>query len=182
MDCSLPDSSVHGISQTRMPGLPLSSSGDLLNPGIEPVSPAMQEDKTLHHWATREVHTDEHRNLAPSTQTLLASFSSQSLNPSIFLFPTLLSCKKIRSLSQKILKVLYIYQNAFVLLAIISSRLTRKLNFKIVVFKYLLAIEFFDIFEILYGSLPNHLKVTQLWLHCRVRKSTVQSEFKSSWL
>ena len=39
MDCSLPGSSVHGIFQVRVlewVAMPL--SGDLLNPGIEPIS------------------------------------------------------------------------------------------------------------------------------------------------
>ena len=53
MDCSLPGSSVHGILQaplsmgfSRQPwsGLPFSSPGDLSDPGIEPVSPALQAD------------------------------------------------------------------------------------------------------------------------------------------
>ena len=39
MDCSLPGSSVHGILQARIcTELPLPSPGDLVNPGIEPVS------------------------------------------------------------------------------------------------------------------------------------------------
>ena len=40
MDCSPPDSSVHGISQAKS-GLPLSSPGNLPNPGIKPESPAL---------------------------------------------------------------------------------------------------------------------------------------------
>ena len=41
MDCSLPGSAVHGISQARMlDGLPFPSPGDLPGPGIEPLSPA----------------------------------------------------------------------------------------------------------------------------------------------
>ena len=113
--------------------------------------------QTLYHWATREAHTDEHRNLAPSTQTFLASISS---HPQILLFsysPLYFLVRKYKVYHRKSFKS-YIDQNAFALLVIISSRLTRKLNFKIVVFKYLLAIEFFDILEILYGSLLNHLK------------------------
>ena len=41
---SLPDSSVHSISQARIleSGLPFSSPGDLPNPGIESPSPALQ--------------------------------------------------------------------------------------------------------------------------------------------
>ena len=39
MDCSLPDSSVHGIFQARYwSGLPFPSTGDLLDPGIKPTS------------------------------------------------------------------------------------------------------------------------------------------------
>ena len=41
MDCSLPGSAVHGISQARMlDGLPFPSPGDLPGAGIEPLSPA----------------------------------------------------------------------------------------------------------------------------------------------
>ena len=41
MDCSPPGSSVHEISQARMLGrVAIPSPGDLLNPGIEPTSPA----------------------------------------------------------------------------------------------------------------------------------------------
>ena len=44
-DCSLPGSSVHGIFQARiLNGLPFPSPGNLPNPGIEPVSPALQAD------------------------------------------------------------------------------------------------------------------------------------------
>ena len=42
IDSSLPGSSVHRISQTRiLGGLPFSPPGDLPNPGIEPVTPAL---------------------------------------------------------------------------------------------------------------------------------------------
>ena len=48
MNCSLPGSSVHGISQARIPEwLLFPPPRDLLNPGIEsesPASPAMQAD------------------------------------------------------------------------------------------------------------------------------------------
>ena len=45
MDRSLPGSSVHGILQARiLGGLPFTSPGDLLYPGIEPGSPALQVD------------------------------------------------------------------------------------------------------------------------------------------
>ena len=45
MDCSPPDSSVHGILQAEYwSGLPFPSPGDLPDPGIEPRSPALQAD------------------------------------------------------------------------------------------------------------------------------------------
>ena len=45
MDCSLPDSFVHGIFQARLlKWVAISFSGDLPNPGIEPGSPALQDD------------------------------------------------------------------------------------------------------------------------------------------
>ena len=45
MDCSLPGTSVHGILQARIrSGLPFPSPVDLPDPGIEPRSPALQED------------------------------------------------------------------------------------------------------------------------------------------
>ena len=42
MDCSLPDSSVRGISQARvLEWVAISFSRDLPDPGIEPTSPAL---------------------------------------------------------------------------------------------------------------------------------------------
>ena len=42
MDCSPPDSSVHGISrQKHWSSLPFPTTGDLPDPGIEPASPAL---------------------------------------------------------------------------------------------------------------------------------------------
>ena len=48
-DCSLPGSSVRGISQARILEwvLPFPSQWDLPNPGIEPRSPALQADSLL---------------------------------------------------------------------------------------------------------------------------------------
>ena len=44
-DCSPPAPSVHGILQTRiLEWVAISFSGDLPDPGIEPVSPALQVD------------------------------------------------------------------------------------------------------------------------------------------
>ena len=48
MDCSLQGSSVHGIFQARVwSGLPFLSPGNLLKPGIEPRSLALQADALL---------------------------------------------------------------------------------------------------------------------------------------
>ena len=45
MDCSLLGSAVHGISQARiLSGLPFPPPGDLLDPGMEPTSLALQVD------------------------------------------------------------------------------------------------------------------------------------------
>ena len=45
MDCSLPGSSAHGISQARkLEWVAISYSGDLPDPGIEPASPAWLAD------------------------------------------------------------------------------------------------------------------------------------------
>ena len=46
MDCSLPESSVHGILQAKenWSGLHFPSPGDLPYPGIKPGSPALQAD------------------------------------------------------------------------------------------------------------------------------------------
>ena len=45
IDCGPPSSSVHGISrQEYWSGLPLPPVGDLPDAGIEPGSPALQED------------------------------------------------------------------------------------------------------------------------------------------
>ena len=48
LDCSLPDSSVHGTFQARIwSGLPFPSPGDAPDPGIElasPISPALQAE------------------------------------------------------------------------------------------------------------------------------------------
>ena len=48
MDCSLPDSSIHGILQVRiLEWVAMSSPGDLPDPGIEPWSPALQANSLL---------------------------------------------------------------------------------------------------------------------------------------
>ena len=52
MDCSPPGTSVHGVSQEYWSGLPFPSPGDLPDPGIKPLSPALQMD-FFTDWATR---------------------------------------------------------------------------------------------------------------------------------
>ena len=49
MDCSLPGSSVHGISQAKILeyGLPFPSPGDLPHSGIKPTSPKLQVGSLL---------------------------------------------------------------------------------------------------------------------------------------
>ena len=47
INCSLLDSPVHGILQARILELPFPPPGSLPDPGIEPVSPALQEDSLL---------------------------------------------------------------------------------------------------------------------------------------
>ena len=45
MDCSLPSSPVHGIFKVRiLEWVAIPSPGDLPNPGMEPMSPALQLD------------------------------------------------------------------------------------------------------------------------------------------
>ena len=47
-DYNPPGSSVHGISQARiLDGLPFPSPGDLLDPGVERLPPALQADCLL---------------------------------------------------------------------------------------------------------------------------------------
>ena len=57
VDCSPPGFSIHGISQARILEWIASSfwdlPGDLPNPGIEPVAPALA-GRFLYCWATRE--------------------------------------------------------------------------------------------------------------------------------
>ena len=48
MDCSPPDTSVHGILQARiLEWVSISLVGDLPDPGIEPESPTLQADSLL---------------------------------------------------------------------------------------------------------------------------------------
>ena len=56
IDCSLPDCSVHGISQARiLEWVTICTPGDLFDPGIEAESPALQAD-SLPSEPTMEAH------------------------------------------------------------------------------------------------------------------------------
>ena len=60
MDCLLPGSSVHGISQKRiLGGLPFPTPGDFLDPEIKPMSPvapALQADSlSLSHQGSPDL-------------------------------------------------------------------------------------------------------------------------------
>ena len=62
MDCSLPDFFVHGISQERiLEWITFPSPGDLPNPGIESVSPALA-DGFFTTSATWEAQTTSVKN------------------------------------------------------------------------------------------------------------------------
>ena len=53
MDCSPPGSSAHGIFQARTwSGLPFTSPGDLVDPGVEPgsLTSACTGRQILYHW------------------------------------------------------------------------------------------------------------------------------------
>ena len=70
MDCSLPGSSVHGISQARiLEWVAISSPGYLPNPGIKPVSPALQADPlqrtelTSYTWVSNCTEGQHHNHL-----------------------------------------------------------------------------------------------------------------------
>ena len=63
MDCSLPGSSAHGISQVRiLEWLPFPSPGYLPNPGTEPMSSALA-GRRFTIWATSPVFTSEDPDL-----------------------------------------------------------------------------------------------------------------------
>ena len=58
VDCSLPGSFIHGIfsRQEYWSGLPFPPPGDLTNPGMETVSPTLQENSLpLSHWESPEI-------------------------------------------------------------------------------------------------------------------------------
>ena len=65
MDCSLPGSSVHGILQASLlEWVAISFSSDLPNPGVEPVSPALQA------YALPSEHQEAVNTVCPGMVTL----------------------------------------------------------------------------------------------------------------
>ena len=62
VDCNTPYSSVHGFPrQEYWSGLPFPSPGDRPNPGIEPMSPALQVDSLpLSYQGSLELAVSEH--------------------------------------------------------------------------------------------------------------------------
>ena len=85
MDCSLPDSSVHGILQVRiLEWVAMTSPGDLPDPGINPRSPASQED------SLPSEPSEKPKNTGMSSLSLLqGNFPTQELNLA------LLHCRRI---------------------------------------------------------------------------------------
>ena len=70
MDCNPPGSSIHGISQVRvLEWLPFPSPGDLPDPGIEPVSPAL---------AGRFCTTESLRNITDTQISVTAQMLASS--------------------------------------------------------------------------------------------------------
>ena len=77
MDCSQPGSSVHGILRARMLEL-FPSPDDLPNPGIKPMSPALQVDSLLTELPGKPI------NIGLSCHALLQGiFPTQGSNPGL---------------------------------------------------------------------------------------------------
>ena len=86
MDCSLPGSSVCGIFQARiLEWLPFPLPGDLPDPGIEPGSPALQEDSLSTEewikkiWYIYTVDEKIHHNLKVDLFYLVGMLRTPSL-------------------------------------------------------------------------------------------------------
>ena len=102
MDSSLPGSSVHGISQARILEL-VPSPGSLLDPGVEPGSPVLQEDSLptgLPDNIYCAIFKSHHKSNVLCIRSFLFSLSSAqtSLPPEIF-WPTPLSPLKVKLLN-----------------------------------------------------------------------------------
>ena len=102
MDSSLPGSSVHGISQARILEL-VPSPGSLLDPGVEPGSPVLQEDSLptgLPDNIYCAIFKSHHKSNVLCIRSFLFSLSSAqtSLPPEIF-WSTPLSPLKVKLLN-----------------------------------------------------------------------------------
>ena len=81
MDCSLPESSVHGIPQSRiLEWVVLPSSRDLPNPGIKPRSLALQGGFCT-DWNMREAHVCLYMQIYASSIISVMSDSRGSSQP-----------------------------------------------------------------------------------------------------
>ena len=79
MDCSLPGSSVHGILQVRiLEWVTMTSPGDLPDPGMNPRSPALQEDSLPSEPSGKPKNTG-----VSSLSLLPGNFPTQELNQSL---------------------------------------------------------------------------------------------------
>ena len=97
VDCNPPDSSVHGILQTRiLEWVAIPFSVDLPNPGVEPTSLALQED-SLPSEAPGKPHQAKQSCLiyGALASLIIAAFSiEKSLWGSFKLFNSFLTCSK----------------------------------------------------------------------------------------
>ena len=95
MDCNLPGSSVHGISQARIldwSGLSFPSPGHLPDPGIEPAPPAWQANSSPlnHQGSPKHVQKDGYNIYNYSSLGAATSVGKQAAAPGIKSPPLLL--------------------------------------------------------------------------------------------
>ena len=95
MDCSLPGSSVHGVSQARIlgwGGLSFPSPGHLPDPGIEPASPAWQVNSLPlnHQGSPKHVQKDGYNIYNHSSLGTATLVGNQAAGPGIKSPPLLL--------------------------------------------------------------------------------------------
>ena len=83
MDCSLPGSSVYGIPrQEYQSGFPFPSLGNLLDPEIKPMSPALQADSLLSEPPGKPfmlVDVSLHQGLLKESRALCGGLDSWAL-------------------------------------------------------------------------------------------------------
>ena len=83
-DCSLPGSSVHGILQARiLEWVAISSSGDLLEPGIEPRSPSLQANSLLSEPSGKPVVSNSLQSYGLQPSRLLCPWDYPSKNTGV---------------------------------------------------------------------------------------------------